>query len=248
MRLKRAKQCSKILTAYSQIFLDYTFVRQALINQVNIFESLCNMAGKGIRLVTSSCVISECKALGSLLFGSLKVLEGFKVLNCRHEYDPSRGAAWCIRKHSRTYGHPKKHEKCFLFALASNDEDLRLLARSSPGMPLFLIAQRCINIEPIPASTQALIEKMTIESLKLSEAEVSIFGLERDAPAKRKKKHKQAPNPLSCKKRKKETMPARQPVSPDTTVATKSWKRRRSLHKTWAMRQVLAKMYAELKA
>uniref|UniRef100_A0A0V0J7L5 rRNA-processing protein utp23 n=1 Tax=Schistocephalus solidus TaxID=70667 RepID=A0A0V0J7L5_SCHSO len=191
MRLKRAKQCSKILTAYSrffglnfkelEIFLDYTFVRQALINQVNIFESLCNMAGKGIRLVTSSCVISECKALGSLLFGSLKVLEGFKVLNCRHEYDPSRGAAWCIRKrirtakrHSRTYGHPKKHEKCFLFALASNDEDLRLLARSVPGMPLFLIAQRCINIEPIPASTQALIEKMTIESLKLSEAEVSI--------------------------------------------------------------------------
>ncbi|VDK88159.1 unnamed protein product [Dibothriocephalus latus] len=194
MRLKRAKQCAKILTVYSrcfglnfkelEIFLDYTFVRQALIHQVNIFESLSNMVGKGIRLVTSSCVISECKALGSLLFGALKVLEGFKVLTCRHEYDPSRGAAWCMRKrirtakrHSHTYGHPKKHEKCFLFALASNDENLRLLARDVPGMPLFMIAQRCINIEPIPASTQALIESMTTESLKLSEAELLLLAI-----------------------------------------------------------------------
>ncbi|BHF71985.1 Small subunit processome component [Sparganum proliferum] len=219
------------------------------------------MAGKGIRLVTSSCVTSECKAMGSLLFGSLKVLEGFKVLKCRHEYDPSRGAAWCIRKrirtakkHSHTYGHPKKHEKCFLFALASNDEDLRSLARNVPGMPLFIIAQRCVNIEPIPDSTQALIDNLTTESLKLSEAEASRllaieqkFGLEQDAPVKRKKKHKQTPNPLSCKKKKKGTIPSSQPVPADATADTKSWKRRRSLHKTWAMRQVLAKMYAELK-
>ncbi len=190
MRIKRTRQFSKVLSSYSrcfglnekelEIFLDHTFVRMALVNQVNIYESVCNLIGRGFRLVTSSCVIEECRALGPLFVGALKILEGFNILKCRHEYDPSMGAAWCIRKrirtsrkHSQGFGRLKKGAKCFLFALASNDEKLRTLARSVPGMPIMFIAQRCLNTEPIPEATQRLMEQVTSQSLVMNESEVS---------------------------------------------------------------------------
>lgn len=191
MRIKRTRQFSKVLSSYSrcfglnskelEVFLDHTFVRQALINHVNIYESIVNLIGRGVRLVTSSCVVAECHALGSLFFGSLKILEGFTILKCRHEYNPSLGSAWCIRKrlrtsrkHSSGFGRLKKGEKCFLFTLASNDEQLRVLARSIPGMPIMFIAHRCLNTEPIPDTTQEIIDSIAHRSLIMNDSEVSV--------------------------------------------------------------------------
>ena len=190
MRIKRSRQFSKVLAIYErcfgldsknlEIFLDYTFVRQALINHVNISDSVNNLVGRGFRLVTSSCVIAECQALGSMFFGALKILEGFDVLKCRHEYSPSLGAAWCIRKrmrtarkHSRHLRRLKKGEKCFLFALASNDPKLQDFARTVPGMPVMFIAQRCLNTERIPESTLNIVDQLTSKSLTMNESEVS---------------------------------------------------------------------------
>lgn len=162
--------------------MDHTFVRQALISHVNISDSIANMVGRDFRLVTSSCVIAECQALGALFFGTLKILRGFGLLKCRHEYNPTLGAAWCIRKRIRTARRRSKgfrrlrgSEKCFLFALASNDAELQALARTVPGMPIFFIAQRCLNIDPIPETTQGIIDNLTLQSLSMNVCEVCQF-------------------------------------------------------------------------
>lgn len=187
----RLRRFSKVLSIYErcfgldaknlEIFLDHTFVRQALTNHVNITDSINNLVGRGFRLVTSSCVIAECEALGSLFFGTQRILEAHTILKCRHDYNPSRGAAWCIRKRIRVarkngkiFRRLKKDEICFLFALASNDVELRELARTVPGMPILFIAQRCVNTEPIPETTLKLIDEMTSKSLKINEFEVSL--------------------------------------------------------------------------
>ena len=189
MRVKRSRQFSKVLSIYErcfgldaknlEIFLDYTFVRQALINHVSISDSVNNLVGRGFRLVTSSCVLAECQALGPLFYGTLKILEGYDVLKCRHEYDSSLGASWCIRKrirtarkHSKQLRRLKKGEKCFLFTLASNDPKLREFARTVPGMPIMFIAQRCLNTERVPEATQAIVDQLTSKSLTMNECEV----------------------------------------------------------------------------
>ncbi|VDD84388.1 unnamed protein product [Mesocestoides corti] len=202
--------------------------------------------------MTSSCVIAECRALGSLFYGTLKILEGFSVLKCRHEYNPSLGAAWCIRKririsrkHSQRFGRLNKGERCFLFALASNDSDLRYRAREVPGMPVMFIAQRCLNTEPIPETTQQLVEKLTSQSLSMNPFETerlhqieAKFGLQKDIDIQKKKKKRgvSGPNPLSCRKK---ASTAKVVVSASDEKPRRWKKRQRALRKTWAMCQVL---------
>ncbi|VDD77539.1 unnamed protein product [Mesocestoides corti] len=239
MRVKRSRQFSKVLSVYArcfgldvknlEVFLDHTFVRQALLNHVNIYDSISNLVGRGFRLMTSSCVIAECRALGSLFYGTLKILEGFSVLKCRHEYNPSLG-------HSQRFGRLNKGERCFLFALASNDSDLRYREREVPGMPVMFIAQRCLNTEPIPETTQQLVEKLTSQK-RLHQIEAK-FGLQKDIDIQKKKKKRgvSGPNPLSCRKK---ATTAKVIVSASDEKPIRWKKRQRALRKTWAMCQVL---------
>ncbi|EUB62047.1 rRNA-processing protein UTP23 -like protein [Echinococcus granulosus] len=268
MRVRRSRQFAKVLSIYErcfglaaknlEIFLDHTFVRQSLINHVNISDSIANMVGRGFRLVTSSCVVAECQALGSLFFGALKILEGFYLLKCRHEYNSALGAAWCIRKRirtarrrSKTFRRLKEGEKCFLFALASNDAELQALARTVPGMPVMFIAQRCINIEPIPETTQAIIDNLTLQSLAVNEGELARlqqieekFGLGKDDYVKNRKKKRgpSGPNPLSCRKKRPAAMVTALNITSEGKPRRQRKKHHRALRKTWAMRQVL-KLY-----
>lgn len=193
MRVRRTRQISKVLEVYErcfgldaknlEIFLDYTFVRQSLVNNINIKESITNLVGRGLRLVTSSCVIAECEALGTLFLSTLGFLKDIIELKCHHEYNPSLGATWCIRKRMRVarkhgiFRRLRKDEKCFLFALASNDPQLQEFARTVPGMPILFVAQRCINTEPIPDATQHIINEITAKSLQMNESEVGSFLL-----------------------------------------------------------------------
>eukprot|EP00108_Taenia_solium_P006724 TsM_001112900 transcript=TsM_001112900 gene=TsM_001112900 len=265
MRARRSRQFTKILSVYErcfglstknlEVFMDHTFVRQALMNHVNISDSIANMVGRNFRLVTSSCVIAECQALGTLFFGTLKILEGFGLLKCRHEYNPALGAAWCIRKRirntrrrSKEFRRLKEGEKCFLFALASNDAELQILARTVPGMPILFIAQRCINIDPIPETTQSVINNLTLQSLVVDKCELKKieerFGLQKDAYAKirKKKRGPSGPNPLSCRKKQSSTMVTAPNVTSEGKPRRQRKKHHRALRKTWAMLQVL-KLY-----
>ncbi|VDM31078.1 unnamed protein product [Hydatigera taeniaeformis] len=264
MRVRRARQFMKVLSVYErcfglatkslEIFMDHTFVRQALMNHVNISESIANMVGRNFRPVTSSCVIAECQAIGALFSGALEVLKGYIPLTCRHEYNSALGAAWCIRKRIRTarrrskiFRRIKEGEKCFLFALASNDVELQALARTVPGMPVLFIAQRCLNIEPIPKTTQDIIDNLTLQSLAVNACESARlkqieekFGLQKeDCMKNKKKKHgPSGPNPLSCRK-KHLSITMTDPNSISKRKPRQRKNHHRALRKTWAMRQVL---------
>ncbi|VDL21851.1 unnamed protein product, partial [Hymenolepis diminuta] len=270
MRVRRTRQISKVLEVYErcfgldaknlEIFLDYTFVRQSLVNSINIKESITNLVGRGLRLVTSSCVIAECEALGALFLSTLGFLKDITELKCHHEYNPSLGATWCIRKRMRVarkhgiFRRLRKDEKCFLFALASNDPRLQEFARTVPGMPIFFVAQRCINTEPIPDTTQHIINEITAKSLQMNESERSRlqqieekFGLQKAELKRKKKRGPSGPNPLSC--RKKATVTTTISVSRDPTANSNELPKRRrrkphrALHKTLSVRLELNQLY-----
>ncbi|KAM7535610.1 hypothetical protein Aperf_G00000094925 [Anoplocephala perfoliata] len=198
---------------------------------------------------------SECEALGSLFFGAQRILETHTVLKCLHDYNPSRGAAWCIRKRirvarkkSRTFKRSKEGGKCFLFALASNDAELRELARSVPGMPILFIAQRCINTEPMPGSTQKIVDEMTSKSLEINDFELARlrqveekFGLKKGHVMK--KKGPSGPNPLSCRKKASSSVSVNPTSKSESEPRRRRKKPHRALHKTLSIRLELNKLY-----
>nr|CDS31586.1 rRNA processing protein UTP23 [Hymenolepis microstoma] len=270
MRVKRSRQISKVLAVYErcfgldaknlEIFLDHTFVRQSLVNNVNLKESITNLVGRGFRLVTSSCVIAECEALGTLFSSTLSFLRDVIELKCHHEWNPSLGATWCIRKRMRVarkhgiFRRLNKDEKCFLFAMASNDPKLQAFARTVPGMPIFFVAQRCINTEPIPDATQHIISEITAKSFQMNESELSRlhqieekFGLQKAEVKKKKRKGHSGPNPLSCRKRASittATSGSRESTTNPNEVPKRRRKRpHRALHKTLSVRLEMNRLY-----
>lgn len=161
MKIKRLKSYRKRLDTYSkyfglnldplEVFVDSTFVRYALLNKLNIEHQFKCTLDCPVVFVTSSCVILECKALGSLFGGVLKVLETFKVLKCTHKMGFKDIATKCIQRRLRTVSKKlpelqKKMKKNVLFAVATNDKTLHKPCLSVSGTPLFYIAHKRINM------------------------------------------------------------------------------------------------------
>ncbi|KAF6780077.1 hypothetical protein AHF37_00360 [Paragonimus kellicotti] len=186
MKIKRLKGYKRILEAYSrhfglildplEIFIDNTFARQALTNKLNIqaqFEISLKIC---VKLVTSTCVMKECEALGGLFQGTLNVLKQFKILQCKHAFDPSKCATWCIKKRMRS-AKSLKHKSdgtSTLFALASNDESLQEVARLVPGMPIFYVAHCRFNLESPPVSVSDFLAQKAFSAPMVSAHEVSV--------------------------------------------------------------------------
>ncbi|KAF8569641.1 hypothetical protein P879_00458 [Paragonimus westermani] len=253
MKIKRLKGYKRILDAYSrhfglildplEIFVDNTFARQALTNKLNIkaqFEISLKISTK---LVTSSCVVKECEALGDLFQGTLNVLKQFKILQCKHLFDVSKCATWCIKNRMRSARklEYKSDGTSTLFALASNDESLQEVARLIPGMPIFYVAHCRFNLESPPVSVSEFLAQKASSAPVVSAHESAVidaldrkFGLCKEPVQLRKRKRPRAPNPLSCKKkdRKCANLPGR--------TAKKSKKRKRKrIKNTWAFQQAL---------
>lgn len=261
MKIKRLKGYKRILQVYArhfgisldplEVFVDTTFANQAVLNKLNVKDQLEYTFKLPIKLVTSSCIISECKSLEALFSGALNVLKNFKILSCKHKFDPNKGAPWCIRRRIRTASKVglSKSGRSLLFALASNDEVLQAKARSVPGMPILFVAHNRINLEHIPPETQKMLDVKFRESVSLSlhetEAVNSLIGQYgvnlNNVIMKKKKKRQREPNPLSCRK-KRNRLPF--PNSRIGPVRRRTRKRRR-IHNTWAFQQALIHLKKE---
>ncbi|VDP78027.1 unnamed protein product [Echinostoma caproni] len=255
MKIKRLKGYKRILEAYSrhfglpvdplEVFVDSTFANQALLNKLNITDQLEATFKLPIKLVTSTCTISECESLRPLFSGALSILQQFKVLKCKHSFDPTRGAPWCIRRRIQTARKSglRKCGRSLLFALASNDELLQMRARLVAGMPIFYVAHNRINMEPVPPTTEKLLDTKSRESIGLSVHESVVvsslaaqYGVTSEGVLVKKRKRKTGPNPLSCKKKKRN----QQPTPPKKTLEKPHRRRRRRrIHNTWAFQQAL---------
>lgn len=210
MKGKRQKSRKKHLLFYKNFFgfsppysvlLDGTFCKAALQSKINIMEQMPKYLDAEVKYFTTRCVLAECEALGTLLYGPLKVLRQFHVQPCRH--DPPKPAPKCIRSVLKK----NKHK----FFVATQDPEFQEKIRSWSGVPLLFITFNTIILESPgdmskTVAGEKLDKKMTSSDHSLNkvrELKRETFGEE---PLKKKKKYKiKGKNPLSCKKKKKRT-------------------------------------------
>ncbi|XP_060559046.1 rRNA-processing protein UTP23 homolog [Ruditapes philippinarum] len=212
MKGKRQKNRKKCLLFYKNFFkfeppysilIDGTFCKGALQNKINIMDQMPKYLDAECKYFTTKCVLAECEALGTLLYGPLKVLRQFHVQPCRH--DSPKPAPHCIRSVMKR----NKHK----FFVATQDPEFTELLRSLSGVPLIFIAFNTIILQsPADMSKNVANEKLERKLAPTDFAMNQIKELKRETfgeepEKKKKKKHKmKGKNPLSCKKKKKRTV------------------------------------------
>lgn len=155
-----------------------------------------------VKYFTTKCCLAECEALGTLLYGPLKVLRQFHIHPCGH--NPSLPPLKCFHSVMKKFKHT--------FFICTQDPELSDVIRARSGVPLILLTHNAITIEsPAEFSKQIAQEKLE-KIIAPSEHSLSVikqikrdtFGEEVVIKKKKKKKIK-GKNPLSCKKKKKRT-------------------------------------------
>lgn len=211
------KACRRTLAFYRQFYgvsppftalIDGTFAKAALKYKVNINEQLPRYLDAEVRIYTTRCVLRECEALGSLLYGPLVVLRQFSELPCLHK-NPVKPSN-CLLMHAKTRD---SKEKCMI---GTQDEILSDQLRNIPGCPLLFISHANLLVEAPSAVSRADAEKSNTMSCKneksddpqieaLRELKRKILGEKTTHEVKvgRRRKGPKGPNPLSCKKKKK---------------------------------------------
>ncbi|CAH8448399.1 unnamed protein product [Schistosoma mattheei] len=256
MKTKRVKNYRRTIDLYDthfglktnplEILVDSTFARQALIQQLHIEQQFkCTLSCEFI-LVTSSCIILECEKLGQLFSGALQIIQQYKVLKCTHKVHKDTSAFSCIKRRiltarSKKCSETKSRKGSLLFALASNDELLQQYARTVPGMPIFFIAHKRINLESIPTPVSLLLQQKATRAPDLTLSECSKikqfcdrFGFSEESFTRRKKT--KGPNPLSCKQKLHK---------PYILKRTTTKRKRKRIKMTWAMKQVVERLKTE---
>uniref|UniRef100_K1PWZ9 rRNA-processing protein UTP23 homolog n=1 Tax=Magallana gigas TaxID=29159 RepID=K1PWZ9_MAGGI len=235
MGIKRQKQVRKSLAFYKKNFgysppyyvlVDGTFCRAALKQKINIREQLPKYLEAEVNICITQCILDECEAFGSVLYGPLKILQQYQKAPCGHSKS-IKGADKCIQ-------HTTK--KTVKYIVGTQDPVLREVLRNRTGQPILYIAFNAIMLEnPSTASLMAA-EKKTETELKptshqqtvIQKLKIQTFGDEKEVVKKKKKKVK-GPNPLSCKKSKKK----KTDIKPKTgSEETKKRKKRRKKHKS----------------
>ncbi|XP_062609373.1 rRNA-processing protein UTP23 homolog [Saccostrea cucullata] len=105
MGIKRQKQVRKSLAFYKKNFgysppyhviVDGTFCRAALKQKINIREQLPKYLEAEVNICTTQCILEECEAFGSVLYGPLKILQQYQKAPCGHSKS-IKGADKCIQ-------------------------------------------------------------------------------------------------------------------------------------------------------
>jgi len=207
MKGKRYKLVKRALHFYTNnygfkvpysVLIDGTFCKSALHFKINIRDQLPKFLDAEIRLCTTNCCIEECKMLGPLLYGSLKVIEQFECIPCGHTNPIS--ASLCLEKLSK-----KPKEKKMKYFIATQDNNLRIKLRRKVGIPLLYISHNAINMETPSQNSCTTADEKLSQKMKPSKHEhlpLTQSAIDSSKIVKKRKKIK-GPNPLSCKKKKK---------------------------------------------
>ncbi|XP_052776797.1 rRNA-processing protein UTP23 homolog [Mya arenaria] len=211
MKGKRQKNRKKSLLFYKNFFnyhppysvlIDGTFCKAALSFKINIRDQLPKYLDAEVKYYTTGCVLAECEALGTLLYGPLKVLQQFEVFRCCH--DPPRPATHCIAAVMRR----NKHK----FFIATQDSEFTEKIRAKSGVPLLFIAFNTILLQSPAEMSKTVAHDKLDKNLapseyameRIKELKRETFGEVEESVVKKKKKTKGI-NPLACKKKKKRT-------------------------------------------
>lgn len=221
-KVKRHKNMKKTMQFYKnnfgfeipyKILIDGTFCKEALKNKVNIKEQLPKYFDSQLDLFTTYCAKAECEQFGMTydmpLYGAKNVISQFPVHDCRHTkaISPSK----CLLEMA------KKKEHYFI---ATQEKTLTENLRIIPGTPILYLAFNTMTLERPSISSkicandklQRKLMPTNHEESILKDMKKTIIG-ELKESLRKKRKIRQGPNPLSCKKKKKTAAAAAAPKS-----------------------------------
>ncbi|KAJ3067370.1 hypothetical protein HDU98_009395 [Podochytrium sp. JEL0797] len=208
MRVKRAKKNKKVMGVYSQIFgfrepyqllLDGNFIHVANLMKMDLWTNLAKVTQGEVRLFTTTCVLSELRALGPDFATSVESAKAFERRRCNH--DTPIAASECLKS---IIGSDNRHK----YGVASQDHNMRVQLRTVPGTPLLYLMNSVLLLEPPSHETQRRTQQIELEkTLPKKFEEKAIKRLNPDAvvapeSTRTFKKKAKGPNPLSVKKKK----------------------------------------------
>ncbi|EDW87279.1 rRNA-processing protein UTP23 homolog [Drosophila yakuba] len=209
MKISRFKKSHKTLVFFAtnfdyrepyQVLIDATFCQAALQQKIGIDEQIKKYFQCGVKLLTTQCVILEAESLGAPLTGATSIVKRFHVHKCGHEGKPVP-ASECI----------KSMTKDNRYVVASQDRLLQESLRKIPGRCLLYLHKATPVLEaPSKASKKWVLRRAKNLMLGKQVEKIDYMkekqGLKPAETAVKPKKHKgpKNPNPLSCKKSKKD--------------------------------------------
>lgn len=234
-----------------QIIVDAPFCIETLKIKIAPSAAFTEVFGGPVKLMTTPCIQAELTAYDRKNdAGASFVARRFEVRRCQHDKGSKSGAE-CIKD---LISSNNPHHYC----IASQDLELRKDLRKIAGVPLIFILRDTVLMEPPTDKSLKLAKKMEGKKLKKVDIEVikkvtdkivsSAPCAETDKPASnedekkpKKKKTKRSiknPNPLSCKKAKKDKQIKSTEISNappvEVTKTTKKPRKRRSKKKKTA--------------
>lgn len=213
MKVTKHKKARKYMSFYMNNFgfreplltlIDGTFCQAAYKARLQIEDQLKKYFQCELKLIVTACIITEVDNIGGPLTAVCQLLKKFLVHKCGHEKAPIPGSA-CIKSMTKSCN----------YIVATQDRNLQEWVRSKPGIPLFYLHNNLVPtlVQPSEASVRAAasksvarvqvreVDEQTLTSLKRKEG-ILVEEDGKDKP--RRKKKVKNPNPLSCKKSKKQ--------------------------------------------
>ncbi|KAJ0729548.1 putative rRNA-processing protein Fcf1/Utp23 [Helianthus annuus] len=244
MRLKKQKRHRRSVrfftTCYGfrspfKILSDGTFIHHLLVNRITPADTaISNILGAPVKMFTTRCVLAELKSLGEAYSESLNVARDLAPARCDHE--KRKSAVDCL---SDVIGESNSEH----FFVATQDVDLRRKFQEIPAVPVMFALRNALFLEPPSQSQQQFAKAAEEERSRLNELEIkmlsnkrkrsseadeafsneTIVELKKNVSTRKtdvkdkvqfKRKKAKGPNPLSCKKKKKDNQkPVAQKVS-----------------------------------
>ncbi|KAI9585547.1 rRNA-processing protein UTP23 homolog [Glossina fuscipes] len=207
MKITRYKKLNKTLAFFSahynyrepyQVLVDATFCQAALKNKVIVEEQIRKYFQVQVKLLTTQCIILEAESLGPPLVGATQIVKKFLVHKCGHEGNPI-AACECI----------KQMTKDSRYIVASQDKVLQSSLRKVPGRCLLYLHKATPTLETPSQASKKWVQKKSknmlsidIEKIESLKSQNGISSTEEKPKSKRRSPKN--PNPLSCRKSKKQ--------------------------------------------
>ena len=210
MRLKRVKRARKIVSFFKSahgfkppydVLLDGTAIQAALNQSVILADALPKVLGDKVRLLVPKPVVAELHKLGRDFSEAAKFARRLKILTTS---EASTNAAEAIMELVDNGNAQRRF-------VMTEDMELRRQLTNLNSVPILRFARQQIVVE-LPGGRAAATEALAAPPPPAQGSSTSADAAQGEAAEgeSRKRKRIKEPNPLSCKKKKKPSLPTDQ--------------------------------------
>ncbi|SMN21277.1 similar to Saccharomyces cerevisiae YOR004W UTP23 Essential nucleolar protein that is a component of the SSU (small subunit) processome involved in 40S ribosomal subunit biogenesis [Maudiozyma saulgeensis] len=217
MRQKRAKSYRKQLLVYHhtfkfrepyQIIVDDQIVTTSNDSSFNLTKGLQRTLQAEVKVMITQCCMQALYEIGNQ--DAISMAKQFERRRCNHNPKDPKTPMECIESIVDINGE-NKHR----YIVASQDIQIRRKLRHIPGVPLVHISRSVMVMEPLSDASARVSRRKEVSKLyeglnnpkpsKEKPAEKESTATESKKPKQRGPRGPKGPNPLSMKKRKRET-------------------------------------------